>query len=67
MSKNTEKKSQVYLFKNEQLIPVKVVTGITDNMMSELVSGDLKEGDLVVTKELKDRKSNNSSFKFRMM
>jgi HlyD family secretion protein len=63
-SKNTEKKSQVYLFKNEQLIPVK---GITDNMMSELVSGDLKEGDLVVTKELKDRKLNNSSFKFRMM
>jgi len=65
--KKVEKKSLVYILKDEQLVPVKLVTGITDNMMTEVVSGELKEGDLVVTKELKDRKSNSSSFKFRMM
>ncbi len=65
--KKVEKKSMVYILKDEQLVPVKLVTGITDNMMTEVVSGELKEGDLVVTKELKDRKSNSSSFKFRMM
>lgn len=68
IAKNTDKKSQVYLLQNDQLVPVKIVTGITDNMMTEVISGDLKEGDLVVTKELKDRKSNSSSsFKFRIM
>jgi len=66
-AKNTEKKPTVYILKDEQLVPIKLVTGITDNMMTEVVSGDLKEGDLVVTKELKDRKSSSSSFKFRMM
>lgn len=65
-TKKADKKPMVYILKDEQLIPVKLVTGITDNMMTEVVSGDLKEGDLVVTKELKDRKS-NSSFRFRIM
>jgi HlyD family secretion protein len=65
--KKVEKKSMVYILKDEQLVPIKLVTGITDNMMTEVVEGDLKEGDLVVTKELKDRKSNSSSFRFRMM
>lgn len=66
-TKKTEKKPTVYILRNEQLTPIKITTGITDNMMTEVVEGDLKEGDLVVTKELKDRKSNSSSFKFRMM
>jgi HlyD family secretion protein len=61
-----EKKPTVYILKDEQLVPVKLVTGITDNMMTEVISGDLKEGDLVVTKEIKNRKS-DSSFRFRMM
>ncbi|MEY3218676.1 MAG: hypothetical protein RIT27_33 [Pseudomonadota bacterium] len=65
-SKDSDKKNVIYLLKNEQLVPIKIVTGITDNMMTEIVSSDLKEGDLVVTKEIKDRKA-GSSFRFRMM
>lgn len=65
-TKNAEKKPTVYILRDEQLVPIKLVTGITDNMTTEVISGELKEGDLVVTKELKDRKS-NSSFRFRMM
>lgn len=65
-TKNIDKKPTVYILRDEQLVPIKLVTGITDSMMTEIVSGDLKEGDLVVTKELKSRKS-DAAFKFRMM
>ncbi|MDD1620223.1 MAG: efflux RND transporter periplasmic adaptor subunit [Methylococcaceae bacterium] len=34
-----------------QLRPVSVTVGITDNRMTEIVSGELKEGDVVVTGE----------------
>jgi len=34
---------------NKKLIPVLIKTGITDNVYTEIVSGDLKEGDIVVT------------------
>lgn len=43
----------VYVLEAEQLKPVRVVVGITDNRMSEIVSGDLKEGDQVVVEDLK--------------
>jgi len=63
--KDSEKKSTIYLLKGEQLVPVKIVTGITDNMVTEVVSGDLQEGELIVTKEIKDRKA-SSAFRFRI-
>lgn len=34
---------------NKKLTPVLITTGITDNVYTEVVSGDLKEGDIIVT------------------
>jgi HlyD family secretion protein len=34
---------------NKKLMPVLIKTGITDNVYTEIVSGDLKEGDVIVT------------------
>jgi multidrug efflux pump subunit AcrA (membrane-fusion protein) len=40
-----------------KLKPVPVETGITDNALTEIVSGDLKPGDRVVTR---DRRANGT-------
>ena len=42
----------VYVLQSDQIKPVRVVVGITDNRMSEIISGDLKEGDRVVLEDL---------------
>lgn len=34
---------------NKKLTPVLITTGITDNVYTEVVSGDIKEGDVIVT------------------
>ena len=34
---------------DKSLVPVQIHTGITDLTYTELVSGDLKEGDLLIT------------------
>ena len=46
-----------------------VKLGIADNFFTEIVSGDLKEGDEVITRELGGRKGHaeQSPFRFRMM
>lgn len=46
-----------------------VKLGIADNLYTEIVSGDLKEGDEVITRELGARKGqgDQSPFRFRMM
>lgn len=41
----------VYVLENGKLRPVSIVTGITDNRFTEVVSGDLKAGDQVVTED----------------
>ena len=38
----------VYLMKNGQLTPVKITLGATSEMMSEVLSGDVQAGDLIV-------------------
>ena len=53
-SKEENKKAQggtVYILENNKLKPVRISTGITDNKFTEIVSGDLKAGDQVVTEE----------------
>ena len=40
---------RVYVLKNGQLQPVTVKLGITDNRNTEIISGDLKAGDQLVT------------------
>jgi HlyD family secretion protein len=41
----------VYVLSGNQLKPVKVKTGITDNRYTEVVGGDLKDGDQVVVED----------------
>jgi HlyD family secretion protein len=42
----------VYVLKADQLQPIKIKAGISDNRFSEVLSGDLKVGDEVVTGEV---------------
>ena len=52
---------KVYVLEKGKLKSVNVTLGITDNRNTEIVGGDIKEGDLVVTgEELADDKSTNS-------
>ncbi|OIP14226.1 MAG: efflux transporter periplasmic adaptor subunit [Betaproteobacteria bacterium CG2_30_59_46] len=54
-SKEERKKAlggTVYVLVNDKLKPVRISTGITDNKFTEVVSGDLKAGDQVVTEEV---------------
>jgi HlyD family secretion protein len=41
--------TKVWIYRNDQFMPIPVQTGIRDNNYTELVQGDLKEGDEVVT------------------
>ncbi len=48
-SNNTKKECQIYILKgNDVATPVQVTTGITDGSYTEIVSGDLQEGDNVI-------------------
>lgn len=51
---NVAPMGMVYVLENGQAKPVRIATGITDNRMTEVVSGDLSEGAKVV---IADRKS----------
>jgi HlyD family secretion protein len=50
-SKRDTFSGKVYLFKNGKLKQVNVTLGITDNRNTEVVGGELKEGDQIVTGE----------------
>lgn len=43
----------VYVLNNGQINLVRIAVGITDNRLSEVVSGDLKEGDAVIVEDTK--------------
>jgi len=44
-------KGTLWIQDGDYVKPIKVVTGLTDGLITEIVSGDIKEGDLVVTGE----------------
>ncbi|MEQ6342632.1 MAG: efflux RND transporter periplasmic adaptor subunit [Gammaproteobacteria bacterium] len=60
----------VYVLKEGQLKPVKVRIGITDNKYTEVLGGDLKPGDKVVTDDLNEQAGGGAgsaqSFRVRM-
>jgi len=56
----------VYVLAGDQLRPVSVQLGITDNRNTEVVGGDLKEGDRVVTGENGSSDKKPSSVGMRM-
>lgn len=41
----------VYVLDNGQPKPLRVITGITDNRMTEIIDGELKEGDAVIVED----------------
>lgn len=66
--KDNTASGKVYLLNNGVLKPVIVTLGITDNKTTEILSGDIKAGDTVVTGISQDKSSGGgSSFRFRMM
>ncbi len=56
---------KVYILENGKLKPVTIATGITDNKVTEVISGELKAGDQVVTGIVQGKKGGSSSFRFR--
>ncbi|SDH21225.1 efflux RND transporter periplasmic adaptor subunit [Nitrosomonas sp. Nm132] len=61
--------SLLYRLGNKAAIPINVVTGITDGNFTEMISGDLKEGDELIISDTASKKQNESStsnFRFRM-
>jgi len=67
-SKEGEKgrNATVYILDNKAPKAVKVVVGITDNKKTEIISGDLKEGDAVITDENTKNGSKNQNPPMRM-
>lgn len=62
-----ERKTQVYVLDAQgKLKPTPVETGLTDNALTEIISGDLKPGDRVVTRDARKREASGSSSNFRM-
>lgn len=60
---------QLYRLKNNIPAPINIVTGITDGNYTEIISGDLKEGDELIIGDTAGKKQNESSisnFRFRM-
>ena len=49
--------STIWKVEGEQLAPVQVKLGVTDGVVSEVVSGDIKEGDRIATPGAADAKS----------
>ncbi|MEO6023421.1 MAG: efflux RND transporter periplasmic adaptor subunit [Burkholderiales bacterium] len=60
---------KLYKLMGDNAIPVSVKTGIADNLYTEIVSGDVREGDAVITRQLAGRKApgEQAPFRFRVM
>lgn len=48
-TKEKQNQAQVWKIVREKPLPAKITTGIFDNSFTELLKGDLKEGDLLIT------------------
>ena len=48
-----ETQRSLYVLRDGQPVRVRVVTGLTDGMKTEIVSGDIAEGDKVVVDQQK--------------
>jgi HlyD family secretion protein len=59
-------KHAVYLLEGGKPAPVYVKTGITDNTFTEIVEGEIREGDKVVIRDAGDKDKSGSKLKFRM-
>jgi HlyD family secretion protein len=66
-----DRKTQVHVLDDQgKLKPVLVETGITDNALTEIIGGEIKPGDRVVTRDIRakrDAGTTSSGFRMRMM
>lgn len=58
---------KVYKLVNQQLQPVIIKTGISDNTYTEIIDGDIKEGDKLVTRENAVKDDKAGGFRLRAM
>ncbi|MEQ1879397.1 MAG: efflux RND transporter periplasmic adaptor subunit [Burkholderiales bacterium] len=57
---------QVWTVRGEKLAPVEIKTGISDGRHTEILSGELSEGDKVVVEDLKPSEKKESAPRMRM-
>lgn len=58
--------STVYRLSENQPVAVTIATGITDGNFTEIVSGEIEEGDKIILSEVVDKKESESKFKLRV-
>ncbi|MFZ1852635.1 MAG: efflux RND transporter periplasmic adaptor subunit [Nitrosomonas sp.] len=58
--------SRVYRLMQEQAEAVSITTGITDGNFTEIINGEIAEGDVVIISEIVDKKEAESKFKLRV-
>jgi HlyD family secretion protein len=63
---NVSGQAQIWVLRNEQPISVPVVIGLEDDNFTEIVSGDVKAGDLVITAEQVATGSNTAAPRLRL-
>jgi HlyD family secretion protein len=59
-------KHAVYRLEDGMPVSAYIRTGITDNTFTEIVEGEIAEGDNVVVRDLGDKEKSGSKLKFRM-
>lgn len=59
-------KRVVYRLEKGKPIPVTVKTGITDNSFTEILQGEIKEGDKLIIREIADKEKSGGKLRFRM-
>jgi HlyD family secretion protein len=64
-SKPPEGKRLLYRLVGSNRVPVYVKTGIADNNFSEIIEGEIQEGDELIVREISD-KDKSGKFRFRM-
>jgi HlyD family secretion protein len=65
-TKSSEGKRLLYRLEGSNRIPMYVKTGIADNNFTEIIEGEIKEGDELIVREISDKDKSGSKFRFRM-
>jgi HlyD family secretion protein len=64
--KGSSARGTVYVLEGEKFRGINLGIGITDNKVTEILSGDLKEGDDIIVEELPVENGQQGTFKMRM-
>lgn len=59
-------KPMLHRLENDKPVPINVKTGITDGSYTEIVEGDIKEGDKLIVRENIDKEKSGGNFRFRL-